>query len=73
MEEKLNWLEKQIIKFNKEITFAVSSEEVLKEMRRKVQERQQKEHKAPHTLYEEIDEYVSSKYNLVQELIQNYQ
>ena len=73
MEEKLNLIEKYILKFNKEIIYAENSENVLREIRRKVQERQEKEHKAPHTLYEEIDEYVSTKYTFIQELIKNYQ
>lgn len=39
MEEKLNLIEKYILKFKKEITYAENSENVLKEIRKKVQER----------------------------------
>lgn len=39
MEEKLNLLEKYILKFNKEIHYADNSEAVLREVRKKVQER----------------------------------
>lgn len=58
MEERLNLIEKQIIQFNKPISYSENSSLVLSEVRKKIRERELKEHKAAHTLFEEFDEFI---------------
>lgn len=65
MEEKLNLIEKLCIQFNKPLIYGEDSDVVLSDIRKKLKEREIKEHKARHTLFEEFEEYISQKHVLI--------
>lgn len=65
MEEWLNTIEKYIFQFKKPINYGEDSSLVLWEIQKKIRERELKEHKAAHTLFEEFDDFISKKFLLI--------